>query len=143
MTMGPKVLVDTGPLVALLNRRDRDHAWCVRQLGTLSDPLFTCDAVLSEAYFLLKRSTDGGGKQLSEMIRRGLLCSQFEFGPNQGRVLDLMKKYHDLPTSFADVCLVVMGESYPGAKVWTLDQGFRVYRMADRRVMPLICPDRD
>ena len=138
--MDPKVLVDMGPLVALLNRRDRDHLWCASQLGSLSDPLVTCDAVLSEAFFLLKRSTDGGEKQLAEMIRRGLLQSQFEFSQNQGRVLDLMKKYHDLPTSFADVCLVVMAESFPGAKVWTLDRNFRVYRMADRRVVPLIFP---
>lgn len=139
--MGPKVLVDTGPLVALLNRRDQDHAWCVRQLQAFSEPLVTCDAVLSEAFFVLKRSTEGGVKQLAEMIRRGLLGSQFDFGRNQGRVLDLMKKYRDLPTSFADVCLVAMAESLPGTKVWTLDRDFRVYRMTNRRVVPLICPD--
>ena len=141
--MDPKILVDTGPLVALLNRRDQNHAWCARQLQALTDPLVTCDAVLSEAFFLLKRSTESGVKQLSEMIRRGLLCSQFDFGRNQGRILDLMKKYHDLPTSFADVCLVVMAESLPGTKVWTLDRDFRVYRMANRRVVPLICPNRE
>ena len=64
--MDPKILVDTGPLVALLNRRDQNHAWCARQLQALTDPLVTCDAVLSEAFFLLKRSTESGVKQLSE-----------------------------------------------------------------------------
>ena len=81
--MDRRVIADTGPLVALLNRRDRAHAWSVRQLETMTEPLVTCDAVLSEAFFLLKRSTDSGVKQLSEMIRRGLVYSQFNFTENQ------------------------------------------------------------
>ena len=58
---GEIVLVDTGPLVALLNRRDRYHSWARRALDTVEPPIFTCEAVLSEACFLLGGAE--GGRQ--------------------------------------------------------------------------------
>ena len=53
------VLADTGPIVAYLNGRDRYHAWAVAVFKQLRPPLLTCEAVLSEAVFLL-RSAPGG-----------------------------------------------------------------------------------
>ena len=54
-----RIVIDAGPLVALLNRRDRHHAWVREVLGTVEPPVFTCEAVISEACFLLARLTGG------------------------------------------------------------------------------------
>ncbi len=138
--MANSIIVDSGPLVALLSPRDHAHAWCLSRMETFENPLLTCDAVLSEAFFLLKRHADRGSEELMEMIRRGLIRSSFSFSENEGRLLSIMKKYTKLPTSFADSCLVAMAEQYENAKVWTLDSDFRIYRKIDRRLIPLISP---
>ena len=52
--MKQQVLADTGPLVALINKRDRHHAWASDQATRLPAPFLTCEAVLSEACFLLR-----------------------------------------------------------------------------------------
>jgi predicted nucleic acid-binding protein len=51
-----------------------------------------------------------------------------------------MERYHDLPMSFADACLVCMVENNPGSTVFTLDRDFSIYRQQRRRVIPLITP---
>ena len=140
MTMANRIIVDSGPLVALLSPRDRAHEWCLSQMETFEEPLVTCDAVLSEAFFLLKRHADRGSEELMEMIRRGLVRSMFSFSEKEDRILSIMKKYAKLPTSFADLCLVAMAEQFKNAKVWTLDSDFRIYRKIDRRLIPLISP---
>lgn len=50
-----KVLLDTGPLVAFLNKRDQYHSWTVSELASMAPTLLTCEAVLSESCFLLQR----------------------------------------------------------------------------------------
>ena len=140
MTMANRIIVDSGPLVALLSPRDRAHEWCLSHMETFEELLVTCDAVLSEAFFLLKRHADRGSEELMEMIRRGLVRSMFSFSEKEDRILSIMKKYAKLPTSFADLCLVAMAEQFKNAKVWTLDSDFRIYRKIDRRLIPLISP---
>jgi len=54
-----RFLIDTGPLVALLNRRDHHHAWSRKILDTIEPPIYTCEAVLSEACFLLGATVVG------------------------------------------------------------------------------------
>jgi uncharacterized protein len=70
------VIVDTGPLVALLNRRDHHHAWASKIMDTIEPPIFTCDAVLSEACFLLQ-NTDGGADAVMALVERGIVRSDF------------------------------------------------------------------
>jgi predicted nucleic acid-binding protein len=139
--MVTQIVVDTGPIIGLLNTRDRHHQWCVQQLEQITDPLLTCDAVLSEAFFLLKRRTPNGADQLAAMIQRGILKSQFDFSTAHPIVLSVLKKYRDLPTSFADACLVAMADASDQVHVWTLDQDFRVYRKQNRRMIPLLFPN--
>ena len=134
------VIADTGPLVALFNRRDAWHEWAKSVLADLAEPLLTCDAVLSEAVFLLANHTQHGVERLCSMIERGLLQSQFEFAAHREDILTVLRKYHDLPTSFADACLVAMAESDAKAKIFTVDSDFKLYRKRNRRVLPLIFP---
>ena len=137
---GP-ILIDAGPLVAVLNRRDRWHEWAVEVLSGLTEPLVTCDAVLSEAVFLLRHQGHGGVEKLCAMIERGLVRSENAFSEYSDAVVAMLRKYDDLPISFADACLVAMAEANPDAVVFTVDSDFKIYRKRDRRVVPLIFPE--
>lgn len=137
--MKQKILVDTGPLVALLNRRDTHHAWAAEQARRLPAPLQTCEAVLSEAFFLLLKSS-GGASALLDLVARGLVRPTFCLREEIEPVEKLVTKYEDQPMSLADACLVRMSEQIAGAVVLTLDRDFTVYRRHGRRTIPLISP---
>ena len=137
------VLLDTGPLVAALNDRDAHHAWAQERMNALQPPALTCEAVLTEAHYLLRR---GGGDPVrpADLVARGALRLVPVLSDAPQRVAALMRKYADVPMALADACLVVLAEAYAGdrpeARVFTLDTDFGVYRMHGRRRIPLLAP---
>ncbi len=137
--MAALVVVDTGPLVAGLIERDRDHAWTRAQLESLPAPLATCEAVLSETFFLLQR-VRGGGEKLAALVDRGVIEVRFDFQDEREPVLRLLRKYADTPMSFADACLVRMSELHRDARLFTLDRDFDAYRRNGRERIPLLAP---
>ena len=72
-----KVIVDTGPIVAYLNKTDKYHEWTVTQLAELKPPLLTCESVLSEACFLLRQYKNGTAHIL-KLLERQLLSIPFK-----------------------------------------------------------------
>jgi predicted nucleic acid-binding protein len=137
--MNLPVIIDAGPLVALINARDTYHAWTVEQLKQAAGPMLTCEAALSEAVFLL-RTIPGGVAQIEGMLRSGGLKSVFCLNNEIVPVCDLLRKYADVPMSLADACLVRMSELYPKHRVLTLDSDFNVYRRNRQHVIPLLMP---
>ena len=133
------VIVDTGPLVALLNRRERHHAWAAKIMDTIEPPIFTCDAVLSEACFLLQ-DLDGGPDAILELVARGIVRSDFHVMAEVTSVRALMKKFATVPMSLADACVVRMTELDQTSVVLTLDSDFKVYRRNKRQVVPTLMP---
>jgi uncharacterized protein len=133
-----RILLDTGPLVALLNHRETFHAWSIHQARQLSPPFLTCEAVLAEAHFLLSRVHEGNNR-LIELLAAGRIEIPFSFATNRERVGELMRAYADVPMSFADACLVCMAEGEESV-IFTLDSGFRVYRKHRRVPLRLIIP---
>lgn len=134
-------IVDTGPIVALLNRGDRHHAWVRDLLDTIPPPIFTCEAVLSEACFLL-RGLRGGQDAVLELVAREVVRVEFDLAAEVGALRALMKRYADVPMSLADACLVRMSEQEPGSTLVTLDGDFRIYRRNKRQVIPTVMPGR-
>lgn len=134
-------LIDTGPLVALLVRDDSQHLWAVEASRQAPATVLTCEAVISEALFLLKR---GGHKTdaLFALVETGFLRSEFDFHTEYRHVRDLMRRYRDRPMAFADACLVRMAELRPDTSVWTLDSDFRFYRKNRRQTLSLVVPER-
>jgi len=122
-----KGIVDTGFVVAFLNRRDRHHEWA-DQIGLLaSGPLLTCEAVLAEAIF----QVNSVGAVLG-LVREGFLQLGFDLRENFREVMDL-----------ADLCLIRMSELYEDLPVFTVDENdFRIYRRNKREVIPIVCPPR-
>ncbi|OGQ21043.1 MAG: pilus assembly protein [Deltaproteobacteria bacterium RBG_16_71_12] len=134
-----RAIVDTGPLVAFLNRRDGRHEWALEVLGGAVAPMLTCEAVLSEACFLL-RNVAGGADAVLRLCEEGVLDVRFGAGAHASRVRALMKRYADVPMSLADACLVRLSELHPAATVVTFDSDFRVYRRNGRQVVPVAMP---
>jgi predicted nucleic acid-binding protein len=137
MTRG--VIIDTGPIVAFLNKRDNWHEWAVAQLAAIEPPLLTCESVLTEAAFLF-RADPRGADALLELVERNLIVCAFHLDDALDHVRRLMKRYRDVPMSLADACLVRMTEEHRASKVLTLDGDFRHYRRLGRQVIPLISP---
>ncbi|MBC7366883.1 MAG: PIN domain-containing protein [Undibacterium sp.] len=137
--MAASVVLDAGPLVALLDRNDPHHAWAHAQADQLIEPMITCEAVLSESAFLLD-GIDPGYLRLNSFVREGFLRLAFDLDDHFAAVAALMAKYHDTPLSLADACLVRMTELHSNCRVFTLDSDFRRYRRHGRQTIPLICP---
>ncbi len=134
-----ETIIDTGPLVALLRRGEASFGWVAKQFRLLAPPFATCEAVLTETYFLLA-SEWNGPKQLFSLLESGLLVVDFSIAEEHRALAALMHKYRDLPMSLADACLVRMAELHSGARVLTLDAHFHRYRKNGRQAVPLIAP---
>jgi uncharacterized protein len=132
-------LWDAGPLVALLDRRDQHHAWVVDQMARLRPPFRACEAVLAEAFHLL-RHLPRPRVAILEMIAAGVLTTPFVLSEQCQEVLALLKRYANIPMSLADACLVRMSEIVAGSRVFTLDGDFRIYRRHRRQKIPLLIP---
>jgi predicted nucleic acid-binding protein len=135
---GP-VIVDAGPLVALLNRREQHHPWAHEQFKVITAPALTCEAVVSEAAFLL-RQIDGGIAALMQLFERGVVALAFNMYDELPVIAQLLKRYASVPMSVADACLVRMCEHLPSSKILTLDEDFRIYRKNGRAVIPTLMP---
>ena len=133
------VILDTGPLVALLNRGDRHHRWAREQWAQIAPPLFTCEAVLAEACFLVRRFP-GGQAAVLDLVQRGVLDVSFRLIEETEAIFRLLRKYRDVPMSLADGCLVRMAERRAQGVVFTLDSDFSIYRKNGRQVIPTLGP---
>jgi predicted nucleic acid-binding protein len=136
-----RFVLDTGPIVALLRRRDPHHGWAKETLSRITSsaapPLATCEAVLVEACFLL-RSFAGGEDAVLALVDH--LVLDFRVASEIAAIRRLMEKYRSVPMSLADACLVRMTENEPDSVVLTLDRDFRVYRRNGRQIVPVLQP---
>jgi uncharacterized protein len=119
-------LLDTGPLVALLSKRDAAHDRCVDAFTSFHGHLFTTEAVLTEAMHLV--GPRGAAPCLDFFLRGGALLVPTDLQRLQ-RCHELIARYADVPMDFADATLVALAEELGVGEVFTLDQrGFNAYR---------------
>lgn len=132
-------ILDTGPLVAYLNRDESDNEWAREIFAQQEKPFLTCEPVITEALFLLRR--DGVDSfRIFELLDRDVVRIAFSIPEQWAAVRALMTSCADLPMSLADACLVRMAELQPRAEIITLDRHFKMYRMRDRRVLKVHLP---
>ncbi|MCE9547563.1 MAG: PIN domain-containing protein [Planctomycetia bacterium] len=122
------VLVDTGPLVAILHRNDAHHAACVEALKSIAPPLLTCWPVLTEAAWLLRDSS-----KATEQLLSGAASGLLRLLPLEEDALPalsgLMRKYRRLGVQLADVALVHLAHRERINTIFTLDRrDFNVLR---------------
>jgi len=133
-------LLDTGPLVSFLGVGLKHHRWAVDQWKRLRPPLLTCEPVLSEAAFLLKRE-DQDSDPIFELLDRGVIRIAFSVQEQQADLRALMRRYRNRPMSLADACLVRLSELHASSEVLTLDSDFLIYRRHGNKVIPVRMPD--
>jgi uncharacterized protein len=134
-----RAIVDTGPLIAFLDRAEQNHRWVVEQIEELQPPLLVCEPVLAEAMHLLSRFSRGQDA-LFGLLENGALRIAFHVEEHVAALRKLHQKYRDKPMSLADACIVRMTEIYEQYAVLTLDSDFTVYRKHGREPLTLISP---
>jgi predicted nucleic acid-binding protein len=132
------VLLDTGPLVALLSEYDANHDRARRLFAGCLPPFRCCEAVVAEACFLMRKVDAEGPAEVVALGRRGvyeIAMSAAEHWPN---IEALLTKYADRPISFADACLIRCAEIHQEARIVTFDSDFRVYKWARHRKFDIL-----
>ena len=135
--MAASVLVDASFLVALISRRDRNHRWAAQCPSRYPPPWNTSEAALSEAVHLVGPT---GAPTIGALLRRHALVCSFRVNEHLDEVLQLMRKYSNVPMSLADACLVRMTETLSEPAVLTADTDFRIYRRHSRQTIPCVMP---
>lgn len=135
----PGVLVDAGPLVALLNASDRHHDACRATVQSIKTRLWTVWPAVTEAAYLLTSGPPGAPFHLLDMLSAGKIEIAELTKVDAQRIGDLMRKYADLPMDLADAAIVRVGERDGIDTVFTLDRrDFSLYRPAHVRRFRLL-----
>lgn len=135
------VIVDTGVIVAALDRREATHRWAAEKFRLLPKPFLSCEAVIVEACYLMNTSKDGE-KDVLHLLHHGVLRIGFSLEDQVEFVMALMQKYADVPMALADACLVRMSEVFDNSVVLTLDTDFQIYRRKRNKVIELITDEK-
>lgn len=132
------VLLDTGPLVAIVSQDDAHHERCVAELADLRPPLLICWPVVTEALWLLRRDAVG-----VRGLFRGFADGLWALAPIGAEALPWLEaflhRYCKLGAQLADACLVYLAEQEGIDTVFTLDRrDFSVYRYGKNKPLKLI-----
>ena len=131
------VLLDTGAIVALLDRSEKHHPACAAAVHSSEALLITCEAVIAEACYLL-RNLAGASEAIMENVVAGNFQIPFQLFPDAVGVKQLLRKYRDRKIDLADACLVRMAEEYQTPDILTLDGDFQVYRWGRNKSFRLL-----
>ena len=132
------ILLDTGPLVALLSKHDAGHARAAKVFSECLPPFRCCEAVVAEACFLMKKVHTGGPAEVISLGRKGVYELGLSLEDHWANIEALMKKYANRPISLADACLIRCAEVHQESRIFTFDSDFSVYRWArNNKFQPL------
>ena len=133
-----RVLVDTGPLVAIFSKREQGHKICVECLRRLEGPLFTCWPVVTEALWLLRNNPRAIETLLTNFDGNLLALLPMDESSLEwiGR---FMRRYAKLGAQLADASLIYLAEQQGFETIFTLDRrDFSVYRLPGNRAVQII-----
>jgi predicted nucleic acid-binding protein len=133
------VLLDTGVIVALLDRSERHHRSCVAALQAVTAPLVTCEAVIAESCYLL-RALSGASSAILENVVKGTFQIPFQLSRSAPQIQRVFRKYQDREVDFADACLIHLATEFQAGEILTLDHDFEIYRWAVNKRFRLLIP---
>jgi predicted nucleic acid-binding protein len=117
------IIVDTGPVVAMANRRDREHKACTDLLTTTIEPLVLPEPLLSEiGYMLGSRAGTQAEADFLRDVADGLYTVESLLVTDIARAADLVETYATLPLGTADACVVTLAERLGATRIATLDR---------------------
>lgn len=121
------VLLDTGVIVALLDRSEAHHETCAHAIREIDAPLITCEAVITETCYLL-RGLAGAPEAVIANLAASIFQVPFQISSDIEGIKTILRKYRDRQIDLADACLIRMAEEFETGDILTLDNDFRVYR---------------
>jgi predicted nucleic acid-binding protein len=127
------VLLDTGPLVALLSKDDAAHERAARLFAACEPPLRCCEAVVAEACFLVRKVHRAAPAEVLALGRKGVFDVALSLNEQWASIEVLFAKYSDRPISLADACLIRCAEVFKEPRILSFDTDFDVYRWGQRR----------
>ena len=132
-----EIILDTGPLVALLDRSERSHPACLAFFKEVNGRFVTTEPVLTEVVYLLGPSFPMQ-KPALEFIMKGGAEIVPQTRDSLQRAMQLMDKYRDVPMDYADATLVALAEQRKTNEIFTLDRrGFATYRIHSRKAFTI------
>jgi predicted nucleic acid-binding protein len=135
-----RVIVDTGPLVAFMDRGEPFHAWSVAQLEQVQGSLVSCEAVIAEMDYII-RSRGGDPSGLYDRVADGTIEVSFSLAKEVRAVARLLHRFADQEMQLADACVVRLSELHEDCVVLTTDfRDFSVYRRFERQRIPFLAP---
>jgi len=132
------ILLDTGPLVALLSKNDANHERARRLFADCMPPFRCCEAVVAEACFLMRKVHAAGPAEVVSLGRRGVYNIAISVEKHWTNIEALLRKYSDRPISLADACLIRCAEIHQEARLLTFDGDFSIYKWARNRKFELL-----
>ena len=127
-----KILIDSGPLIALFDSSDKYHNKAVNFIKSNKYPLVTTIASVTETLHLLNFNRNAQ-IDFIEWIHKGAVEIQNIENSDFRRLKELIEKYRDLPMDFADSCLVYLAEKLSLNTIATIDRDFTIYRINGRK----------
>jgi uncharacterized protein len=121
------VLLDTGVIVAWLDRSEQFHERASESIAQLKMPLITCEAVIAETCYLL-RQLRGAAEIVLENVAAGIFQIPLQLSASASEVRRLLHKYRDQNIDLADACLIQLANEFGTGEILTLDSDFEVYR---------------
>jgi uncharacterized protein len=130
-------LLDTGVIVALLDRSEKFHQACADALHEILAPLITCEAVIAESCYLL-RSLPGAPEAVLENVSAGIFQIPFQLSRDAPGVKQVLRKYRDREIDLADACLIRLADEFETPDIFTLDKDFAIYRWRKNKPFRLL-----
>jgi len=131
------VLLDTGVIVALLDRSESAHEACAEAARLVEGPLLTCEAVIAESLHLL-RNFPGAAEAVVANVTAGIFQIPFQLARDSLGVRSILRKYRDRRIDLADACLIRMAEELGTGEILTLDKDFEIYRWGKNKTFRLL-----
>jgi uncharacterized protein len=135
------VLLDTGVIVALLDRSERQHTACAKIVQEIEPPLITCEAVITESCYLL-RKLRGAPAAILENVAAGIFQISYQLSADVVGIRQYLRKYQEREIDLADACLMRMADQFGTGDILTLDKDFAVYRWGKNRMFRIL-PERE
>ena len=134
-----KLLIDTGPLVAIISKDDAGHAACVKKFETLDEPPLTCWLVIAEAAWLLRHNLehvqtllDFGAEQVIELV--DIEVSEFSVWLSR-----FFSTYEDQQPQLADSALMFLADKLDVDTIFTLDRrDFSIFRKSSGQALTIL-----
>lgn len=121
------VLLDTGVIIALLDRSENAHQVCADAVQATEAPLVTCEAVIAESCYLL-RNFPGAPEAVIDNVIAGIFQIPFQISDEATGIKQILRKYRDHKIDLADACLIRLADEFETGDVLTLDKDFTIYR---------------